>query len=208
MSLSIQKDDHILFYGDSITDAGRDRTKPESLGFGYAALAAARLQALYPESNLRVTNRGIGGNRIYDLEERLEVDVLTLQPTLVSILIGINDTWRVFDSNQESPITEFQASYRRILQKIAGTGSRLVILEPFLLPVREGQADWRADLDPRIHAARELAREFGAGYIPLDGIFAQAATRQKMEYWMGDGVHPSMAGHALIAEHWVELLTW
>ena len=208
MSLSIQKNDHILFYGDSITDAGRDRNNRENLGFGYAALVAARLQALYPESNLHFTNRGIGGNRIYDLEERLEADVLAAQPTLVSILIGINDTWRFYDKKLESPIADFQASYRRILQKISGTGSRLVILEPFLLPVPEGQRDWRADLDPRIQSIRELAREFGTGYIPLDGIFAQAATRQKMDYWLPDGVHPSLAGHALIAEHWIELLTW
>jgi lysophospholipase L1-like esterase len=208
MSLHIRRDEHILFYGDSITDAGRDRSKGEHLGFGYAALAAARLQALYPELNLQFTNRGIGGNRIYDLEERLEADVLALKPTLVSILIGINDTWRRYDSNKPSPIAEFHASYRRILQQVAALGARIVILEPFVLPIPEDRRAWREDLDPRITAVRELTWEFNAAYLPLDGIFAQAATRQKMAYWLPDGVHPSAAGHSLIADHWIDLVTW
>src|SRR4028119_2450181 len=112
----LQAQNHILFYGDSITDAGRNATQNNNggLGTGYAALTAAQLQAQFPELNLRFTNRGISGNRVYDLESRLQDDVISQQPTLVSILIGINDTWRRYDSNTMSPIEDFESSYERI----------------------------------------------------------------------------------------------
>ncbi len=206
----LQQNDHVLFYGDSITDAGRNSVTNNNggLGIGYAALCAAQLLARFPEMNLTFTNRGISGNRVYDLEKRLEEDVLALQPTLVSILIGINDTWRRYDSDLISPVDEFGESYRRLLRAIVDhCNARLVICEPFLLPIPDDRKTWREDLDPRITACRELAREFNALYLPLDGIFAAAACRQSLAYWLPDGVHPSLAGHALIADHWVRAVT-
>lgn len=206
----LQAQQHILFYGDSITDAGRNAAQNNNggLGAGYAALVAAQLQARFPELNLRFTNRGISGNRIYDLENRLQDDVIAQQPTLVSILIGINDTWRRYDSNTPSPIDEFEASYRRIAQRLHESGtSRLVICEPFLLPIPDDRIAWREDLDPRIGACRRIAREFNTLYLPLDGLFAAAACRQSLAYWLPDGVHPSLAGHALIADAWIKLVT-
>lgn len=204
----LQPHDHVLFYGDSITDCGRNSGVNSGLGAGYAALCAAILSARLPEWNLKFSNRGISGNRVYDLEKRLNDDVLALQPNLVSILIGINDTWRRYDSGNSSSIEEFQESYRRILQTVTGEmGARVAICEPFLLPIPDDRRAWREDLDPRITACRELAREFGALYLPLDGLFAQAATRASLAYWLPDGVHPSLAGHAFIADHWIRLVT-
>lgn len=205
----LQKNDHVLFYGDSITDCGRNRESEadDRLGSGYARLCHALLQARYPELNIRVSNKGISGNRIYDLEERLEKDVLVLKPTVVSFLIGINDTWRRYDSGNVSAIPEFSASFRSILGQLqAKTGARIVICEPFLLPVPEDRIQWREDLDPRIQAIRALACEFNALYLPLDGIFAQAATRQPATFWAADGVHPTAAGHGLIANAWLDLV--
>jgi lysophospholipase L1-like esterase len=200
----LQPNDHVLFYGDSITDCGRGSGVNGGLGAGYAALCAAQLLARFPEWNLTVTNRGISGNRVYDLEARLENDVIALRPTLVSILIGINDTWRRYDSNTTSPIDEFQSCYRRILVSLRETlGARVVICEPFLLPIPEERRAWREDLDPRITACRDLAREFSLPFVPLDGLFAAASTRAPLEYWLPDGVHPSLAGHAFIADHWL-----
>lgn len=201
----LRPNDHVLFYGDSITDCGRNREDPRSLGGGYANLIAARLLALYPDWNLRMTNKGVGGNRIYDLESRLDQDVISLRPTFVSILIGINDTWRFYDSKTASPIGEFQASYRRILGRLKELPDfRGVICEPFLLPIPEDRRKWREDLDPRITACRELAWEFGLPYLPLDGLFAAESAKTGHAYWLPDGVHPTLAGHGLIAEKWLE----
>jgi acyl-CoA thioesterase I len=203
-AMLLQPNDHVLFYGDSITDCGRNSGVNGGLGAGYAALVAAQLSARFPEWNLKFSNKGISGNRVYDLEKRLESDVLPLQPNLVSILIGINDTWRRYDSGTVSPIDEFQESYRRILQTLEKSGARILICEPFLLPIPDDRRAWREDLDPRITACRELSREFGTYYLPLDGLFAQAAARTTLEYWLPDGVHPSLAGHGFIAQKWIE----
>lgn len=206
----LKPNDHILFYGDSITDAGRGQTvnNPEKLGSGYAAIVAALLKSRYPEMNFRFTNRGISGNRIYDLADRLERDVIDERPTLVSILIGINDTWRRFDSNTPSPISEFKETYAALLTRLRESlGCRILLLEPFLLPVPEDRRAWRIDLDPRIQAIRELAATFKTGYLALDGIFAEACSRMPAEYWLPDGVHPSLAGHGLIAQRWVKYVT-
>ena len=145
------------------------------------------------------------GNVVADLERRLEADVLALKPTVVSILIGINDTWRRYDSNTTSDIPAFEDSYRRILSTLRQElSARLVICEPFLLPIPKDRIPWREDLDPRIASVRRLAMDFGATYVPLDGIFAAAACQREMNYWAPDGVHPTPAGHGLIAEAWLE----
>lgn len=206
----LSRNDHVLFFGDSITDCGRCETvnNPEQMGTGYAAMCAASLLAKYPEMNLRFTNRGIGGDRVYDLQRRLQADVLAEKPTLVSILVGINDTWQRYGENLQSPLENFEAAYRDILTQIRDElGARLVICEPFCLPVAPVTEQWREDIDPKIASIRRLADEFDAAYIACDEIFAKAATRQSMEYWLFDGVHPSSAGHMLIAEAWLEATT-
>jgi lysophospholipase L1-like esterase len=201
----IDTNDRILFTGDSITDAGRVRENPDHLGFGYAAWTAAHLQARLAAPQLKIFNRGIGGNRMCDLLKRVEPDLLELKPTVVSILIGINDTWRRYDSKDATEAAAFERDYRALLEKIARhLKARVVLLEPFLLHVPEDRCAWREDLNPKIDAVRKLAVEFGAELLPLDGLFAQAATQAPAAYWAADGVHPTAAGHALIAETWLE----
>jgi acyl-CoA thioesterase-1 len=199
--------DTVVFYGDSITDCGRDRSHPASLGQGYAFLVAARLQARLTSPALRTFNLGISGHRISDLEARYAADVAPLAPTVLSILVGINDTWHQFKHGKPSPLPEFRAAYRRLLEAAHATAKpRLLLLEPFLLPVPADRREWRADLDARIAAIRELAPEFSATYVPLDGLFAAAACRAPADFWLPDGVHPSPAGHALIAEAWLRAM--
>ena len=203
--MPFQKNDIILFQGDSITDCGRNYDDPSSLGVGYALMAAARLGQQYPEKNLTFMNRGIGGNRIVDLQERWGKDCLELKPTWVSIYIGINDTWRYFDSGEETTAAKFEASYRDLIERTKSSlDAKLVLIEPFVLPVPEDRKGWRRDLDPKIHVVRELAREYGAPLVPLDGLFAAASVKVEPTFWAGDGVHPSSAGHALIAEAWMK----
>src|SRR5579871_25699 len=201
-----QSDIHVrvLFQGDSVTDFGRSRSDDTDLGSGYAMMAAASFAAQYPQRPVEFLNRGIGGDRVRDLRARWEKDCLALRPDCVSILIGINDTWRRYDSNDSTTVEAFVATYRAILDAATAQGIRIIICEPFLLSVSPQQMAWREDLDPKIAAVRQLAQEYHAWFIPLDGVFAQAAAQREPRFWAPDGVHPSPAGHALIARAWLK----
>lgn len=196
----------VLFQGDSITDAGRTGGEPTGMGNGYPALVNAMFHAENPGRDVTFLNRGISGNRVRDLRARWQEDCIDLKPDVLSILIGINDTWRRYDSNDPTSAEKYEEDYRFILdetrRKLPDTD--LVILEPFVLPSPADRQEWRVDLDPKIQVARKLAAEFEAVYIPLDGIFNAAAIASTPERWSADGVHPTLTGHALIAEHWLD----
>jgi acyl-CoA thioesterase-1 len=197
----------VLFQGDSITDAGRDRNDDGNLGAGYAAIISAWFSALYPASKVRFVNKGVSGDRSRELLSRWDVDCINLKPAWVSILIGINDTWRRYDSHDPTSSNVFEDNYRSLLLKVTRQlNARIIICEPFLLPVPADRIAWREDLDPKITVVRKLAREFGTVFIPLDGLFAQAAVHREPSFWLPDGVHPSQAGHALIAQAWLKAL--
>jgi lysophospholipase L1-like esterase len=202
--MQLKENSLIVFQGDSITDAGREREKDTFMGAGYVFMLSALLAARYPGKNPRFINRGLGGDTVQALYERWEQDCLVYKPDVVSILIGINDTWRRFSENREPDLGRFEAMYREML---TGTqersGAQLVIIEPFLLTNRENYKEWRMDLDARIDIIRGLAAEFHTCYVPMDGIMAQACTKADASYWSTDGVHLTPAGHALLAQSWL-----
>lgn len=205
--MMISKGATVLFQGDSITDCGRDREK-DTLGNGYANFIAAMVSSKYPELGIKFINRGISGNRAKNLCERWQNDCLDLKPDVLSILIGINDTWRKYDNNDPTSAEEYYNNYKGILSKTRENlgDIPIIIMEPFVLPCPEDRISWREDLDPKIQKARQLAREFNCIYIPLDGIFAQNSIAVEPDFWAADGVHPTPAGHALIARHWMSVI--
>ncbi len=196
----------LLFQGDSITDAGRDRTSATDLGHGYAAMAADRLRAAL--SGLAVLNRAVSGDRLGDLADRWDEDTVAHRPDLLSVMIGVNDTWRLQDSGLASPADAWEETYRQLLTRLLERcGARLVLIEPFLVPVTAAQWAWRADLDPRIHAVRRLATEFDARLLAADGLLNQAARAAGgPELIAADGVHPTPLGHRLLADAWSDLV--
>ena len=197
----------ILFQGDSITDFERNREDIADLGTGYPLYVSAYLASEYTDVDFTFINKGISGNRIRDLHARWDEDCVSLKPTVVSILVGINDTWRRYDANDPTSVEAFENHYRQVL---TGTKNevtdRIIMMEPFVLPVLAGQDGWREDLDPKIQCVRALAREFGARYIPLDGMFAAACMKKPPEFWAADGVHPTVAGIGLIAKAWLDAI--
>ena len=200
-----QKDALVLFQGDSITDWGRNYEDPADLGQGYALMTAAWFSALHPELNVKFLNRGISGNRTSDLVARWQQDCLDLQPDVLSLLIGINDTWRRFDQNDPTTPEAFEDHYRSLLTTVRQKlNCPIIIGEPFCFRSPQNSREWRADLNPKIDIVRSLAQEFNAIYLPLDGIFAAASTKQPAQYWAADGVHPTPAGQALISRAWLQ----
>ena len=190
----------ILFIGDSVTDCGR-RDDPDGLGDGYVRLIAHN-PAL---TGMRVTNRGISGNRVVDLEGRWQHDVLDAAPDVLTILIGINDTWRRYDSANPTSARDFEAGYRRLLDSAATDGRTLVLMEPFVLPVTEQQRAWHPeDLDEKIAVVHGLARDFDAILVPLDAALTTLADELTPEALADDGVHPTPLGHDAIAALWLQ----
>lgn len=139
----------VVFAGDSVTDCGR-REDRRGLGDGYVRDLFDSLGPQRP----RIVNVGISGNRAADLEARWQTDVLARQPDVVSVLIGINDTWRRYDKNDPTSTESFERSYRALLEPVR---AKLILVEPFLLAVKDDQDAWREDLDPKIEVVRRLA---------------------------------------------------
>ncbi|MBQ2676064.1 MAG: SGNH/GDSL hydrolase family protein [Clostridia bacterium] len=209
----LKENDVVLFQGDSITDCGRDRSNPNSMGYGYPIRVAGEFNMLYPELNVRFYNRGVSGNRTWDLLDRWDAECTGFdpKPTVVSVYIGVNDTWRRFDNNQITTAQQYEENYRKLLDDIKNKlSARIIMIEPYVLPNiatdEENWNEWRNDLDAKIRVCRKLAVEYNALYLPLDGIFAQAYTKKQGTHWSADGVHPTDAGHALITENFMKLI--
>ena len=196
--------DKVLFQGDSITDAdrGAEGAPDAGLGHGYAYLVAARLSADHAASRLIFANRGVSGNRIHDLAFRWQEDTLALRPDVLSILIGINDT------AAETPVEEFEAAYNSLLEqtKAALPNVRLVLCEPFALLPREsdGRANvWETNARERARVVEKLAGKYRAPFVRFQKVFDDARKRAPAEYWLYDGIHPTHAGHQLMADEWI-----
>jgi lysophospholipase L1-like esterase len=210
----IRKDDIVLFQGDSITDAGRDRTvteanAPQALGRGYAFHAAAMLLARYPGGTMKTYNKGVSGNRITNMIDRWQEDALLLQPTVISILIGVNDTWHgTAKGTPENGVglDHYEQAYRKLIDdtRAALPGVRFVLCEPFT--TRAGavlQLNFFPEIDERRRIVRQIASDTGSTLVTFQDAFDEACKQAPPDYWAGDGVHPSMAGHMLMARTWV-----
>lgn len=194
----------ILFQGDSITDAGRNRDDIHDLGGGYPKFAAKYMKEAFPDVDFEFIDLGISGNQTKDLVDRLESDFIDIQPDIVSIMIGINDTWHHAGDKSWIPNEVFEARYRTVLEKIkTQTNAKIMIIEPFLVPVADKEC-FREDLDPKIQIIRRLAREYADVYLPTDGLLAAAYIGHEPTEYAGDGVHPSAMGAEFIGKLYCE----
>ena len=208
----INKDDIILFQGDSITDAGRKKddsnfNAASSLGSGYAMLAASDLLYKYAGKNLKVYNKGISGNKVYQLAERWEKDCLELKPNVLSILIGVNDYWHFLLGRYKGTVQTYRDDYKALLDrtKKALPDVKLILGEPFAVTgVKAVDEKWFPAFDEYRRAAREIANEFDAVFIPYQSVFDKAQQTAPGAYWTADGVHPTLAGAHLMAHAWME----
>ncbi|MGW5672836.1 SGNH/GDSL hydrolase family protein [Micromonospora sp. NPDC003776] len=205
MTVEVPPGGRVLFIGDSITDAGRERTCGDDLGTGYAMMAAAWFTARHPGHRAGFVNRGVGGDRVRDLRARWEADCVALRPAVVSILVGVNDTWRRYDRDDPTSAADFARDYRHILTATRRLGARIILVEPFLVPLDDAQRRWREDLDPKVDVVRRLAAEFDATLVAVDELFQTAGVDARV--WTRDGVHPTPFGHALIAQAWLRAVT-
>lgn len=206
--------DVVLFQGDSITDAGREKKNQlanhaRSFGTGYANLAASWLLEELAAEQLTIYNRGISGNKVYQLAERWEPDCLELLPNVLSILIGVNDYWHFRNGNYDGTPEIYENDFRKLLTrtKEALPEVKLVICQPFILTETSAvDESWLEPFSAYQDIAAKMAREFNAIWVPFQEAFDKAIEIAPASYWAGDGVHPSMAGAQLMAEVWLRAL--
>lgn len=200
----------ILFLGDSITDVGRDRNNPDSLGSGYPLLISARLGADQPGA-FTFRNTGVSGDRSVDIYARIKRDCWNWQPDVLSLLVGVNDVWHELGESRNGVDAErFSRIYRMLVQDTLARLPEvtLLLMEPFVLPGTGTSGDWEVfsrEVALRAQAVREIAGEFHTHFLPLQSLLNDACKRRPAEYWLADGVHPTAAGHQLIADAWLGL---
>lgn len=209
--IQLSKNQIILFQGDSITDSGRNRDDPgfnssRNLGSGYSLLATAYLLEKYPSLNLKIYNKGISGNKVYQLAERWDKDCIDIKPDILSILIGVNDIWHTFRSDYTGTVDDYRRDYVALIErtKNALPDIRLIICEPFgVKGVKAVDDKWYPAFWEYQKTAREIADRFDATFIPFQTVFNEAEKYAPGSYWTGDGVHPTLAGAQLMAAAWL-----
>ena len=177
-------------------------------GTGYPRLVSAKLGYDCP-NEYKFLNRGISGNRVVDLLSRVKCDMINLAPDVMSILIGVNDVWHELDSKNGISADKYENLYNMLLEEVkeALPDIKLMILEPFVLggDAAEGRYDvFRQEVELRAEASRRVADKMGAVLVPLQQMFDEAEAKAPSTYWTVDGVHPTAAGHELIARAWID----
>jgi len=201
----------ILFQGDSITDARRNRdvaepNTPHGLGSGYVNFIATSMMGVKANEELQIYNKGISGNKVYQLAERWEEDCLALQPDVISILIGVNDYWHKYQGNYDGTVEVYETDYRKLLERTQEElpNVELVICEPFA--VKGGTAvkdDWFPEFDGYRAVAKKMADEFEATFVPYHSIFEDLLENAPASYWCPDGVHPAPPGNYAMGQAWL-----
>ena len=196
----------ILFQGDSVTDAGRDKRNYHDLGNGYPKYAAELITKAHPDTEFEFINFGISGNRTGQLFDRLYKDAIIFQPDFISVLIGINDVWHRYGADRVATSDEqIELNYRSILSELRSkTNAKIMILSPFLLDC-DCREEIREDLKVVIPMIKRLAEEYADAYVPLNEYFDKALkTMPEPRYYSKDGVHPNENGAKFIGEIYAE----
>lgn len=224
----------ILFQGDSITDCGRYRKaengkestialfrdgklfkKITALGDGYPAMVSAELEKAYPDK-YRYINRGVGGDRITDVYSRIVKDILKLEPACMSLLVGVNDVWRNYDSEGTGTgVARFEKMYNILLEELKEELPQLkiIIMGPFVLPGTataerkdrpDFYAEFRRDVAELAEITKAVAEKYGCAYIDLQKAFDEAMKSCPAKELSADGVHPTDKGHQVITKEWLK----
>jgi len=210
MMIKLKENDIILFQGDSITDGNRGRSAdPNHIhGHGYQYILTAELSADNIGKNVEFINRGISGNRISDLSGRWKEDCLNLKPTVLSILVGINDMIFNWEHKSGSDAERYEKIYRILLDEVLkeNPDTLIVIMEPFFGNKKEEELDrfFKSGIGTYQEKAKKIAEDYNAVFVPLQDLFDSYKEKTDIYNLLWDGVHPTTCGHELIARRWKE----
>ena len=213
-TVKLDKGNVVLFQGDSITDAGRDKrnqvaNEHKAFGRGYAWFAASQLLVSHPELELTIHNRGISGNKVHQLDARWDKDCLELKPDVLSVLIGVNDIWHGLAGRYDGTVEIYETDFMKLLERTrkALPKVKFVVCEPFVLKCGAVTDKWFPEFDKYRASARKVSDEHGAVFVPFQSMFDEAVKIAPPSHWAGDGVHPSQYGAALMANFWLKAVS-
>ena len=207
---ALKKGDRIVFLGDSIT-AGA--TKPQ----GYITLINYSLETAHKDLGIETIGAGVSGNKVPNLQARLQKDVLDKKPTIVFIYIGINDVWH-WKKNKEgvlaggTPKDKFESGLKDIIGKINGVGARVILCTASVIGEKpDGSNERDAMLDEYCEISRKVASDTKSQMVDLRKAFLDYLKANNKEnkpkgILTGDGVHLSPAGNKLVAGEMLKAL--
>lgn len=200
----------IVFQGDSITDARRSREEDHFRGSGYVTMTAGKVGMDFP-GKYHIFNRGVSGDRIVDVYARMKADILNLKPDILTMLIGVNDTWHAYGLDNGVPVAKYEKIFNLLVQEIRDElpQCKIVILEPFVLPgcsTAEIFDEFFADIALRQQVCRRLCEKYHLPLVPLQKPLEELAAQCSNDDVLFDGVHPTFAGHECISRELYKVL--
>ena len=201
--MPIENSDRIVFLGDSITELG---VQP----YGYVTLLRDSLTKKHP--NITVIGAGVSGNRVPQLQERLDRDVLSKKPTIVIIYIGINDVWHFLLNGNGTPKDKYEAGLGDIIERIQKADARVILCTPTVIGEKHhGDNQLDAQLDEYSDISRRVANRFGVSLCDLRKAFINyLRTHNPGNNEKGiltvDGVHLNNDGNQLVADAMMKCL--
>lgn len=200
----------ILFQGDSITDCGRNTGRGSlcEIGQGYAVMVAGELSVREPGKYV-FENTGISGDRIVDVYARIKKDIWNLNPDILSILIGVNDVWHEIESQNGVDAVRFEKVYSMLIEDTLNVlpDVKFILMEPFVVCCANTEEHWetlKKEVTVRGDIVKKLSEKYTTKFVPLQERFNELCKVCKPEYWIGDGVHPTVAGHGIIKQEWIK----
>ncbi len=213
--MKITPDSKYVLIGDSITDAGRDPSGEATPwgqpghGSGYVGLIEAWIGATRPQDRIRLINRGTSGNTVRDLKGRWQTDVIDLQPDWVSVMIGVNDIWRQFDTPLRVEGHVYIEEYTKTLEAlVAQTRPKvkgLIMGTPHL--IEPNRADpMRKMIDDYGNIVRDIAKKHDAILVDVQAAFDEVMVHTHPMTLAWDRIHPNQTGHMVIARAFLKAI--
>ena len=204
----------IVFFGDSITDCGRDRNDTKSLGNGYVKILSDKLRPIYPDTDIELINKGVSGDEVSDLLARVDEDVISLKPDAVVIdlqpdaaviMIGVNNTIHQFKADKPLDLKQFEADLKELLKRLKKEGIVVIFLEPFLLPAPD-KLRMRKIFNEELAVINKVAPKTADEFVAYDEMFNGLCERLPYSEYSLDGVHPTHRGSRLIADQAIKAI--
>jgi lysophospholipase L1-like esterase len=211
--MKLELNEKLVMIGDSITDCGRALPVGEGLfdaiGKGYVAQVEALISSTYPQRKIRVVNVGSDGHTVRDLKARWQSDVIDLNPDWLSIMIGVNDVWRQYDTPyiKESHvyIDEYKLTLNELVQQSKPHVKGIILMTPFYLEPNPNDA-MRAMMDQYGQAVKAIAKDHGTLFVDIQAAFAPVLKELYPATLGWDRVHPNQVGHMVITRAFLDAI--